>query len=83
MPEKIELRPAFEWTCEECGRDQYESAVRPEMSDDDRAEVLREMGADEWLAESENHAGELLAAPERVTCKHCQTTFETQDGEYE
>ena len=65
----VELLPAFRWICPECGRDQYEDAIRAELTAEDRAD----MGAED--------AGELLAAPEVVRCRQCALEFETENDE--
>lgn len=69
----VELRPAFEWICEECGRSQFASAVRPSLTGKEIAELKEEQGITPW------DIGEFLAAPSEVTCEHCGTFFNTRD----
>ena len=78
-PVKAEMRPAYEWTCEECGRNQFESAIVAEFSDEDRLETAREAGLiDEFATEiPEDLTGEFMSYPDEVTCSHCGTIFET------
>lgn len=68
MVATIELRPAFEWTCEECGRNTYASMIRVE---DPRviADIEEEFGT----------CGALGMAPKNVTCPHCGTQYKTGD----
>jgi hypothetical protein len=70
---KIELRPAFAWTCEECGEENFASAIRAEMSPDDLAELRDDHGIEP------HEDGEFLTAPCEVTCFYCDTTFEAID----
>lgn len=72
MPQTIELRPAYEWTCPECGRDNFERAVVAEMSAEEDAELRAEHGV-----ESER-AGEWLLGPVEVECPHCEAVFRTE-----
>lgn len=70
--DKTILRPAGEWTCDECGRNNFCSFIVPDyLSDEEKREISREMGFDEW------EEGELLMAPETVTCTFCKAEFET------
>jgi len=63
MADEIELRPAYEWTCENCGRNQFESVI-----------VIGRVGgddpADEWT---------WLMAPDEVMCNNCTAAFGTVD----
>lgn len=72
MDKTVELRPAFEWTCEECGRDQFAKCIVPEMSEEDRADLAEQIGEDPV-------DGEFLCAPEQVTCAFCGQQFTTVD----
>lgn len=70
MSQRVELRPAFEWTCPECWRDHFERAIRHECSPEELAELRDEHGIQPWFE------GEWLKAPESVACEHCQMSFE-------
>jgi hypothetical protein len=75
----VELIPAFSWTCDDCGRDNFERsiAVAPESLDpqalpvaaDEDAETIRD-----WLAAGGE--GSWAMAPRRVTCRHCGARFD-------
>jgi hypothetical protein len=66
----VELRPAYVWTCDNCGRDQYETAVVYELSEEERQELKAEHGVD---ADAE---GDFLACPVEVTCRACGALFD-------
>lgn len=67
----VVLRPAYAWTCPECGRDHFCNGVVPEMSEDDLAELREEHGIE---VEAE---GDFVVMPESVHCDHCGVDFET------
>jgi len=74
---KVELLPAWMWTCDECGRDNFERITVVDVSPEDATEFCRSQGIDE----SEFEPGELASAPMEVTCTHCGAEFETDDPE--
>lgn len=73
MAEKVEMRCAYEWTCPECGRDNFERAVMVEMSDEDNAYMKEEYGVEPEAT------GAWLTRPDEVECKYCGMEFETED----
>lgn len=78
MASKVEMRPAYEWTCPECGRDYFERGIVPEMSEEDLAELREEHGLEPW------EVGVFMLMPEHVECSECNCKFETErmsDGE--
>lgn len=66
----VELRPAFEWICEDCGRSAFASAVRVE---DPKiiADIENEYGC----------SGQLMMGPSSVTCPSCGSEFRTEQPE--
>lgn len=66
----VELHIAYMWTCEECGRDNFERGITRELNDEERQEV-EPMGI---AIEAESL---WTMAPDAVTCKYCQTQFGT------
>ena len=80
MNHRVEMRPAYEWTCEECGRNQFESCVVAEMDDEDRLQTAINAGlADEFATEvPPGLVGEFVTYPDFVTCQHCHAEFETK-----
>lgn len=65
MPQtSVEIHQAFLWTCDDCGRDNFERAIT--VSPETIEEWVEGIGEGAWLR-----------APDRVTCSHCGTNFET------
>lgn len=69
MPKPVELHQAYMWTCEACGRDNFERAI--ELSPEQVA------GMDLPYQASE---GTWLTSPSEVTCQ-CGQTFEACHGD--
>lgn len=70
MTKKVVLRPAFEWTCPECGRDKFERGIVAEMSQEELQEMREDFGV-------ETVPGDFMAMPEWVSCEYCQMNFDT------
>lgn len=68
---KIELRPAYLWTCEECGRDNFCRGIVAELSEEEIALLREEHGIED------HETGDWMRGPDRVTCLWCGATFET------
>jgi hypothetical protein len=68
----IELRPAFVWDSENCGREIFVRGLAPEMSDEDREQLEEDFGIEEGMK------GDFLCAPEVVECPYCKVEFTTQ-----
>ena len=78
----VEIHQAFVWTCDSCGRDNFERAiaVSPEeidpsdipVDDPETAEMIRE-----WI--DGGGEGAFVRAPANVTCPHCGAEFGTID----
>ena len=69
------------WICDNCGRDNFERAITKEMSEEDKIDILREIGQiedDEDLPEG--FEGDTLYAPEEVECVHCGSKYTTLEG---
>lgn len=74
---KVELLPAFIWTCENCGTDQFERAIVCEFSKEELAELKNEYGIEE------GDEGHFLEGPKTVICEFCEEEFETESFESE
>ena len=75
MSDAVEMRLAFEWTCPDCGTDQFERSMMPDMGDDELAELKDEHGIEPF------DIGEFQMQPTKVTCERCSRTFPTfKDG---
>jgi hypothetical protein len=68
---KVELRPAYEWTCPECGKDQFERGIVVELSEEEMSEMRWDHGIDE------ESTGNWMEQPNRVMCKSCGLAFFT------
>lgn len=77
----VELREAFAWTCDECGRDNFETAIHLESLDSDKElidQTLREtLGLNEFEEIPPEYKGEFLAVPVNVSCRYCEEEYET------
>jgi predicted nucleic acid-binding Zn ribbon protein len=71
----VELRPAYQWTCEECGQDNFAAAICPDFSEEDMQEMRDDHGIQPW------ETGVWLQMPTVVTCQHCFTVFSTDHYE--
>jgi hypothetical protein len=72
----VELVQAFLWTCDDCGRDNFERAitVSPEsISPDNLPESVDPEILEQWT--SAGGEGCFMMAPDRVKCSHCQAEF--------
>ena len=66
----IQLKLAFYWDCT-CGERNYVQGVPHDMGDEELAE-LAEMGVDP----GDPGNWDLMAAPQYVTCQHCDREFD-------
>lgn len=69
----VEVRPAYTWTCEECGRDNFCNGCVVELSEEERMELMQEHDIDPEVT------GTFERIPEDVQCKFCGTVFWTYD----
>jgi hypothetical protein len=79
----VDLVQAFLWTCDDCGRDNFERAitVSPESIDPNNLpEGFNDK--DEEITEWITSGGEVvwLAAPDHVTCRHCGSEFDVDES---
>lgn len=79
---KAEMLAAYEWICDDCGRNQYVSAVTVEFgSEEEQLQFAKENGLVEQFAESlpADMNGDFVTYPDAVVCEHCGSEFETVD----
>jgi hypothetical protein len=69
----VEMLPAFCWTCERCGLENFVRAVTADFSPEELNELRQEHGVNPW------EAGEFVQKPNTVTCKGCSSKFPTID----
>jgi transcription elongation factor Elf1 len=77
--EIVELRPAVEWTCPECGRDQFERSYTPELEPGDIVDVpdeVRDFSIDDDCAELTG--GVFVFVPGIVQCDFCGEEYEAE-----
>jgi len=70
MLQVVEIRPAYSWTCDECGRDNFGSAIC--IEDTELAEGL----AEEY--DTQGRDGQFINLPKYVCCVFCHTRYETE-----
>lgn len=72
------MRTAYEWTCDECGRDNFCRALP--LPAEDVKRVLVAVGTLEPTAAlPPRYADQFVSFPAEVTCGHCDSTYETED----
>ena len=67
---EIELRPAWSFNCEECGKENFVSGVVVELSPEEMQELREEHGV------SPDEEGEFMQQPTEVVCQFCGEWFE-------
>lgn len=68
---EVELIPAHEWACDDCGRKNYVSCVTAELTPNERKELAKEYKG--FVS-----GGEYLTLPEEVQCEHCGAAFKVK-----
>ena len=79
MPDDVvELWGAWQWTCPECGVDQFESSVTMEMTIEERRDLAidhgLEIGPDGEIPEW--YMGQMMSHPEEVICQNCGRIYQ-------
>lgn len=70
---RTELHQAFFWTCDNCGRDQFERAIMVDADEDEVRQLRDAAGLQPW------EDGRFIAAPTEVTCQECDHTYATEE----
>ena len=84
---QVELVQAFLWTCEDCGRDNFERAVtvEPESMEGQEVTELVQQVTDDANESAQalgiEVGGDWLMAPPHVTCRHCGAEFSTDQAD--
>lgn len=76
---ETELRPAFGWTCEDCGSDNYEACLMVDLTPKQTADIMRQVTGIDY--DDDNFSGSFPVIPPRVTCRFCKSKFVTRDSE--
>lgn len=71
------MRPAYEWTCEECGRDQFVKCEVADIHPDDAEQFAADNDLDIDPDELREE-GMFVTYPDEVTCQFCGETFDTE-----
>jgi hypothetical protein len=78
MVNEVELRHAFIWTCENCGRDHFERAI--ELDHEAVRESLKREVANVGKVLDKaglSHGGSFVMEPTHVACSFCGATYRT------
>jgi hypothetical protein len=84
---QVELVQAFLWTCEDCGRDNFERAIRvePESLEGQEVAEFAKSAAEEANESAQalgiEIGGDFLMAPTSVKCQHCGAEFSTDEAD--
>lgn len=75
---KVELHEALVWTCDDCGRDNYENCIQGDvdLSDDEKAELRKVFGLEP--GDSARIGMECQWVPLSVECGHCGAEFQSE-----
>ncbi|HWB00590.1 MAG TPA: hypothetical protein VG713_18985 [Pirellulales bacterium] len=69
----VELRPAFAWDCESCGRENFARTVVADLLPEDLDVLKQEHGVEAW------ETGDFVSMPKVVVCQFCDARFGTRD----
>lgn len=70
--EQAELHPAYEWQCDACGSQNFESGIVHEFSAEETAELREEYDVEPW------ETGSWVSYPVQVICRQCGTTYDAK-----
>ncbi len=74
----VELNVAYEWICDECGRNNFCSAIVADIPQEEAFEIAKKMGEVEPYEELDpDIMHQFQTCPETVTCSHCGEQFST------
>jgi hypothetical protein len=70
-----ELFNAYFWDCDNCGNENFERAIRPEIDED----IMEALAATHNVGDKEPHF--LVSIPYQVECKSCKESYKTTIGD--
>ena len=73
--EEVDLRQAFEWTCDNCGQDHWERAIVVDPQSDEAKELMSKEYARQRKLAGITLDTEIVMAPSQVTCQVCGTSY--------
>lgn len=73
--DKVELRPAWQWVCPECGELNFEEAITAEQTPEEMERLRQavESGGNEFV-----DSGLWMTQPDEVECVSCDKEFEVE-----
>lgn len=78
-PNRASMRPAWAWTCDHCGRDNYCPSVIYEIDEEEVIAKAIDAGYEEDDVLSGDVGALYQSYPDHVICDHCQTHYETEN----
>ena len=72
MDKSVDLRPAFAWTCDNCGKDNYCEGIIPDVK-----EITPDIPELEELNKLEGARSAWIMIPNKVMCNNCKAMFIT------
>lgn len=78
---RVELRTAFHWHCDDCGADNFALPRKAELTDEDAESAYRKHHMlDKWEElPADWRDFEMVQIPSRVHCSHCGSMFDTEN----
>ena len=82
--QRVELKTAYHWICEECCEDNFALPQKAELTDEAREDAFRQINdLQEWDELPEGwQCFDLVCIPNIVTCKKCGEKFTTVDERF-
>jgi uncharacterized Zn finger protein len=71
--QEVELHPAFQWDCDNCGKENFTRSIKWEGSEEDLIKLKERFEIEAW------QEGEFRHCPDEVTCSYCGTVFKAKD----
>ncbi len=77
--EFVELKQAWFYVCDSCGRDNFIRAIAIDISDAEKEAYLSDLKSQigDMAGGADEIQGGLFMAPNQVTCKYCRKKFNT------
>ncbi len=66
----VELHSAFQWDCDDCGRENFCRGIKKELSPEEETELREEFDIPESML------GSLTLVPTKVKCLFCKSEFD-------
>lgn len=85
--EEVELRHAYSWTCDNCGVENFSTAVQCDLPAEEREKIARQMGLledhqtledIEPVSENGKVESSLVMMPREVTCATCLKQYKVK-----